>query len=268
MYPIQQILYQFLAKVRRNNPAFVWAIFVGAAVFSHPLKADTAEKITPNPPAPRVENFSDPAKTYRTFLEAIKADDLAAAKACCTISDDNKSGSLDVLVGMWVTFHHFNKTALLHFNEQVSPFLKEDAEGEDHPYLRRDCTDAALDRTIARLAGSKFTIEGNVAKLTIAWEKDDGSPQNVFLFSEVPLHFRKIDGHWKFAILTELSPEQLVAMFKPGSWFSAFRDGMNLQNSTIKDIESKQLKTWQEVTEHMQKKYKELEEKWIKDCEK
>ena len=104
--------------------ALTLALITGTSVLSVQLKAENEQSAVSGANAQPIADYSDPIKTYQSFLEAIKRDDLVAAKACCTILDDNKSGSLDVLVGMWVTFHHFNKVALLNFKEEASQYLR------------------------------------------------------------------------------------------------------------------------------------------------
>ncbi len=250
---------------RRKTFALALALITCTSFFSSHLKADSEKSPASDSKAPSVADYSDPIKTYQTFLEAIKRDDLAAAKACCTIADDNKSGSLDVLVGMWVTFHRFNKIALLNFREETSKYLKEGSDHEESPYLRVDCTDKALDRTISRLAGSKFEIEGDRAKLTIQWGEDAGYPNQAFFYSDEVRIFCKFEGGWKLDILPEGTPETLADLFKPGSWGRAFRDGMNLLNAVMVEIESGKLKTWQQVTEELEKRSKVLEQKWTED---
>jgi len=212
-----------------------------------------------------VADYSNPIKTYQTFLEAIKRDDVAAAKACCTIADDNRSGSLDVLVGMWVTFHHFNKIAMLYFREDASKYLKDGADHEENPYLRGDCTDKALERTISRLADSKVKIKDDEAEITIKWEKDDGYPNQAFFYSNDKITYRRIDGIWKIDIYSNDGTDKLSEIFEPGSWGCIFRDSMNMLNAVIMDIELGRLKTWQQVTEELEIKTKVLEKKWTED---
>ena len=49
-----------------------------------------------------------PTEVYRSYLNAVKKNDLAAAKNCWSISGDDTCGALDVVVGMWVASHRFN----------------------------------------------------------------------------------------------------------------------------------------------------------------
>jgi hypothetical protein len=254
-----------LDQFHSKTVALALALVTCTSFFTLRLKAEGEHRAASSAEAHSVADYSDPIKTYKTFLEAIKRDDLAAAKACCTISDDNRTGSLDVLVGMWVTFHHFNKVALLKFKDQTSQYLRDGADNEENPYLRGDCTDKALDRTISRLAGSKYKIDGDRANVTIKWNKGDGYPNQTFFYAHEDLTFRKIKGYWKFEIMPQADPEMLVDFLKPGSWGSAFRDGMNLLNAAIEDIESGKLKTWQQVTEELETKGEVLARKWAEN---
>lgn len=143
-------------------------------------------------------------------------------------------------------------------------WLLSERKGRVNPYLRTDCTDEALDRTISRLSGSTFKIEGDAAKLTIKWDKDDGYPNSVLFYSN-DQPFRESHGEWKLDICPEGDAEGMADLFKPGSWGCAFRDGMNLLNAAIEDIESGKLQTWQQVAEELEKKGEVLARKWAED---
>ena len=247
--------------------SFILALCMGVSI--SPLRAGD-ERVAASKGKERLAaDYSDPLKTYRTFMEAIKRDDLAAAEACCTIADDNKSGSLDVLVGMWVAFHHFNKVALEHFKDDVQPYLEVGgADQKDNPYLRRDCTDQALERTISRLPGSKFRIKGDKAWLKIKWgdkEYDDLNPAFFYSGNEEQ-QFHKVQGLWKLDLIPDgVGSEELGNLFKPGSWGRAFHDGMQMFNAVAQEIESGKLKTWKQVAAELEKRKEVIEREWIKD---
>ena len=57
-------------------------------------------------------DLSSPLATYKSFRLAIKANDDPAAKACWWISDDDRSGALDVTVGMDVALHRLAELRL------------------------------------------------------------------------------------------------------------------------------------------------------------
>ncbi len=233
--------------------ALVLAIITCTSLSSMRLRAADERNATPNSGSQSVADYSDPIKTYRTYLAAIKRDDQAVAKACCTISDGNKSGVLDVLVGVWVAFHRFNNVVSAKFGQRESAFLRD------------DCTDAALDRTLSRVAKSTFKTTGETAKLTIRWEKDDSSPNPVFMFGDEAIPFRKVGGFWKLDCNDLTGLEKPSDFLKPGSWGSAFRDGMNLIDEAIAGIDSGRLKTWEQVAEEITTKGEVLSKKWAED---
>jgi hypothetical protein len=210
---------------------------------SPPLFAENQEP-------PTAADYADPVRTYRAYLEAIKRDDLAAARTCHHI--DEKNGAvLDVAVGIWVAHHRFNKLVASKFGEHESPFL------------RADCTDQALDRTLARLAKSTFKITGNSAELTIHWEEEDGSPDEVFCFTgDETIPFRKVGDQWKIELEHGDNSSEWLA---PGSWGRAFREGAKLLNEASDDIESGKFSTWKQVSEILDQKSKKLAEQWARD---
>ena len=84
---------------------------------------------------------------------------------------------------MWVACHRFNMA-----------IAKAGLDGRQfgEGFVRSDCTDAAIDRTLARLEQSEVTVEGDTATLKIRWDKDDGSPNPVFSYGGT-IPFRKND---------------------------------------------------------------------------
>lgn len=194
--------------------------------------------------------YGDPIKTYHTYLRAIQQDDSKAAKSCFTTPDDKSKPVLDIAVGMWVAFHRFNKLVVAKFGARESP------------YLREDCTDEALGRTIARLSKSTIVAGEKTAELRIAWDKEDGTVP-AFMFSEDPIRFRKVGDFWKIDLTGQAG--DLEDWTAPGSWGRAFGDGMNLLNETCAAIEAGKLNTWEQVEDSLARKSKVLEEKWRKD---
>ena len=95
-----------------------------------------------------------PRDVYRAYLNAVKKNDLAGAKNCWWIPGKDDS-ALDVLAGMWVASHRLNDA----FNK-----LGLERKQFGDWFAREDCTDAAIDRTLARLDHSKFTVKGDTAR--------------------------------------------------------------------------------------------------------
>ena len=134
-------------------------------------------------------DFSTPKKTFLTFLRAVKQNDLEVAKACWHFSGDTSEAILDILVGTFVVHHQFNALVIEKFQEEGTRFI------------RADCTDAAIDRTMERVAdsASAVTMSGDRAELLIAWQEEDGYPVEVFWYNPGdPIVFRQVNEEWKF----------------------------------------------------------------------
>jgi hypothetical protein len=52
---------------------------------------------------------NSPTSVFATFLRALKADDLASAKKCWTISNNDKAGVLDALIGNCIAQRRFQR---------------------------------------------------------------------------------------------------------------------------------------------------------------
>ncbi len=200
------------------------------------------------PPAP-ADAYGNPAKTYRTYLEAMKRDDLPAAKACFTVTNGTPE-ALDLEPGMWAAYHRFGKLVAAKFGKR------------ECQYLREDCSDQALDRTLARLDQSSFKISGDTAKLRFRREKNPDLTKPEFVSSgEGPIAFRKVSGQWKL----EIKVEDPAGLFAPGTWGWAFREGARMLDQTSNEIESGKLTKWEQVMATLDQRTKRLEKQYEKD---
>lgn len=221
------------------------ATFVGIV----PANADE-KKSSESATEVRKADFSDPLKTYRTYLEAVKGNDLNLAKECMFLKKD-APGVLDFAVGLWIAHHRFNALVTTRFGKH-----------DDSPFFRSDCNDEAIDRTLDKLANATVIIKGDSAEMTINWgDYDDAHP--VFNFQgDAPMIFSKIKGLWKIACDLEEPAEKL---FAPGTWGWCFRESMKALNETSDAIESGKLKNWEQVNARMEERQKELERQYQKD---
>jgi hypothetical protein len=190
-----------------------------------------------------------PIEVYRSYLNAVKKNDLPAAKSCWSMSGDDTCGALDVVVGMWVASHRVN-----------AAISKAGLDGKQFGdwFARKDCTDEAIDRTLARLERSTFTVKGDTAQLKIRWDKNDGYPNSVFCYGHEPILFRKVPGGWKIdanAICGIKNPKDFFA----GTWGEAFRTHMIMANEVTAGLESGKLKTATDVAKALEKHIGSLE---------
>lgn len=217
-------------------------------------------KVTEDEPA---AEYADPKTTYGTFLEAVRKNDIKAGKRCWVIDDDNKSGALDTIVGLWISMRRINQVAEKKFG----------AEGLDalNGWRRNDITDAALDLTKKRLGNAKADIIGDTAKLEIRWEEGDSGAFNY----GSAIRFRKVGGNWKIDANKMTGLRRGVDLFEPASWGRLFRDQVAIMNQAIDGMEKGTLKTTKELTafiegkiDAVRKKYEEETKKYIEEKKK
>jgi hypothetical protein len=205
--------------------------------------------------------YADPKATYRTYIEAVRKNDVKAAKQCWVIDDDNKSGALDTIVGLWISMRQINQVAE----------RKVGAEGLDailKGWRRDDISDAALDLTKKRVDDAEVKITGDAAVLKIKWKEDDGVPNPAFEFGDGPITFRKVGGNWKIDANKMTGLERGADFFEKGSWGRMFRDQVAIMNEAIDGMEKGRLKSAKELgafiegkIEAMKKKYEEERKK-------
>src|SRR5262245_46950525 len=119
-------------------------------------------------------DLSSPSATVRSYLAAVKANDIETAKRCWIIDDNNTSGALDVVVGMWVASRKLVAVTQAKLGEDGLKHLGR--------WNRPVCSDKAIDLTFDRLAGAQFKEQKTIAKLTIPWQPGDGETNPAFLF--------------------------------------------------------------------------------------
>jgi len=215
-------------------------------------QAPVAQQPTPD--------YSSPAKTYKIYLEAIKADDLEAARMCWVISDNNKSGVLDVIVGTWISAHRLNKLVTSKLGIRLKRFSSVRDPLEN--LARGDCTDEALERTLKRLSRAQVEVSDGTAELLIKWQKGDGYPNDAFGYSEESIRFRRVGKDWKIDANRETGLDQPSDFFTPGSWGPMFRDRLKLTNQIVAGIESGRLGKVDDVRKEIEKQEKLLLEKY------
>lgn len=218
-------------------------LHTGPCAHAEDQKPGSPANITP------AADYGNPIKTYRAYLEAVKRDDPMAAKACYTARKPVDSLGRDIAVDLWIAHHRFQKLVSAKFGKQ-----------EDCRYWRPDCTDEAIDRTIARLATSACKIQGDTAELKIDWAEND---EAVFEYTgDEPMKFLKVDGSWKIPCEGPGDAEQIAG---PGTWGWCFRETAKLLNQVSNKIESGKLTTWAQASDSLEEGDKKLEEQYGKD---
>ena len=216
-------------------------LLVIAAVVSLPVFSVHVVAGSTNSAAESATKYGDPKATYQTYLDAVMRNDLEAAKACWTISDGNKSGALDAIVGIWITTRKFSKMIHSNFKE-----LEEEM-------VRNDCLDAAMNLTMKRVKDSSFEVTGDTAKLTIKWQKEDGYPNEAFCFSPDPIPFRKTGSMWKIDAnsCAEFPADPSALMSAEGGLGDAMRKSLSVMDSVVRDFQAGKIKTAEQVRKAM-----------------
>lgn len=231
--------------------ALLFASAVGCLADETPVKLPAAE----NPAV-----FADPVSTYRFYIDAVRKTDPAAAKSCFAINDDNKSGALDVMVGLWISTRRLDQIATKKFGADSARAILEPIG-----FSRGDLSDAALDLTEKRLTGTRVKLLGDdKAELVIRWQEDDGDPNEAFENQgDDPIRFIKVNDAWKIDA-TDLSGEEFL---KEGTWGAAFRDHVTIADAASDQLVEGSLKTPEELKEFLareaavaEKRYKEAVE--------
>ena len=201
--------------------------------------------------------FADPKATYRTYIEAVRKNDLKAAKQCWVI-DDNKSGALDSIVGFWISMRQINQVAEKKFGtEELNKILK--------GWRRDDVTDSALDLTKKRLDEAEVKITGETAELKIKWREADGFPNSTFYYTNEPMPFRKVGGSWKIDANKVAGLERGADFLEKGTWGRMIRDQIVIMNEAIDGMEMGRLKTAKELGALIDNKIEAMKKKYVEE---
>jgi hypothetical protein len=209
------------------------------------------------PPAPAAE-YANPRATYRTYIEAIRKNDLQAAKRCWVIDDDNKSGALDTIVGLWISMRQINLVAEKKFG----------ADGLDalEGWRREDVRDSALDLTKKRLDDAEIKLTADAAALKFLWRQNDGDPDPAFHFSTEPTYFRKVDGNWKIDA-NRMTGVKRGAGFFEITWARMFRDQAAIMNEAVDGMEKGKWKSAKELNSFIEDKVTTMKRKYEAEVE-
>src|SRR5262245_16995788 len=161
-----------------------------AILVAGPAASRSVDALAQAPVSKKAAEYADPKSTYRTYLEAVRRNDLSAATKCWAL-DDDKSGALAVLVGRSISIRQLHQVAVKKFGNDGRRAIPEDW-GLDQ------VTDQALDLTKKRVEKAEVRITGDKARLSIKREEGEGRPKPAFEDDNGALIlFRKVGGGWK-----------------------------------------------------------------------
>jgi hypothetical protein len=204
-------------------------------------------------------DLSSPHATFRTFLEAVKKNDLEQAKRCWTIDDDNRSGALDVLVGRWI--------AARKLSDIVDAKLGANGLKVMGRWHRADLSNQAIGRTIVRLEKAEAVDREDIATLKFRWEPGDsadGKQTAVFLYLNVPYGLHKIGNQWRIDANLFMDVKQADELFKPNSIWVVWREEMELMNRLTEMLEKRQIQTVAQFEKQVKESVDALKAKYAK----
>ena len=201
-------------------------------------------------------DLSSPPATVRSYLAAIKANDIATAKRCWTVDDGNASGAIDVIVGMWVSSRKLVKVTQDKFGTGGLRHLGR--------WNRPAGSDKAIDLTLERLGRAESKEFKTFARLTIPWQAGDGEASPAFLYIKAPLILRRVDDRWLLDANEFTGVEKAANMFGPKSIWSACRDEMGVMNELTESIEKGQIKNIDEFERSLNSRVAELKARYAK----
>jgi hypothetical protein len=179
-------------------------------------------------------DFSGPAETTKTYLLATRANDLETAKKCWTIEDDNASGALDVIVGMWIESR--KPTAA------VEAKLGADGVKALGRWNRVNATNAAIDTTVQRLGTVRIQERGDHSSMKIEWQPGDGDTTPAFMCVRGWLHFTRVAGEWKLDANVFTGMAKAADLFGPEKIWPVWRDEMAVMTGLTRMLEKEEIK--------------------------
>lgn len=205
-------------------------------------------------------SFTDPKAAYRSYIEAVRAMDIAAALKCWVYEPEQEE-AMKVVAGVWIAHRRFEKAV------DAVPEVKAGKKNLEG-YVRQDVTDQALDAAAGILATGEVKVDGETAELVMKWdEQPQGGPdpEEIFLSGNQPA-FRKVDGQWK---LTPLSDQGNLLgdgdFFAEGGWGRMFRDGVAMLDEASDKLGKGEIKTFAELKALLGEREKEMKERHEKE---
>src|SRR5207248_438341 len=151
---------------------------------------------------------------------------------CWTVDDDNVSGTLDVVVGMWIETRRLVAATDVKFGADGLKLLGR--------WNRPGCTDRAIDRTVARVAGASLREGETAARLVVTWAPEDRQTDPAFL-CEAPFRLRHCGDQWKLDA-NVFTGEKAADVFATGKLWAVWRDEMAVMKDLTAGLEKGQFK--------------------------
>ena len=176
-------------------------------------------------------DLTSPAAAARSYLLATRANDVETAKKCWTVDDGNASGTLDVVVGMWIETRKLVAATDAKFGPERVKLLGR--------WNRPSCTDRAIDRTLERVAAATLREGETAARLVVTWAPEDRESDPAFL-CEAPFRLRRSGDQWKLDANVFTGVERASDLFATGKLWAVWRDEMAVMKDLTAGLEKGQ----------------------------
>jgi hypothetical protein len=198
-------------------------------------------------------DLTSPAATARSYLLATKANDVETAKKCWTVDDGNASGTLDVVVGMWIETRKLVAATDAKFGPEGLKLLGR--------WNRLNCADRAIDRTLERVAAATLREGETAARLVVTWAPEDRQSDPAFL-CEAPFRLRRAGDQWKLDANVFTGVEKASDLFATGKLWAVWRDEMAVMKDLTAGLEKGQFKDLAEFERDLKARVDDLKAKY------
>jgi hypothetical protein len=198
-------------------------------------------------------DLSSPAAAARSYLLATKANDADTALKCWTIDDGNASGTLDVVVGLWIETRKLVSATEAKFGAAGLKLLGR--------WNRPTCTDRAIDRTLERVAAAPVRAGETAARLAIVWAEDDRQSDPAFL-CDAPFRLRRTGDQWRLDANVFTGVEKASELFATGKLWAVWRDEMAVMKDLTAALDKGQFKDVTEFERELKTRVNALKAKY------
>ena len=200
-------------------------------------------------------DLSSPAAAVQSYLAATKANDVETARKCWTADDGGVTGTLDVVVGMWIETRKLVAATEAKFGHDAVKLLGR--------WNRPNCTDRAIDRTLQRVATARLKEGETAARLVVRWHDEDRAADPAFLY-DFPFRLRRAGDQWKLDASVFTGSETATDPAAAGRAVSIGRDEMAIMHDLTAGLEKGRFKDVAEFEHELKARVAALKAKYEK----
>jgi hypothetical protein len=200
-------------------------------------------------------DLSSPSAAVRSYLAATKANDAETAKKCWMVNETDGSGTLDLVIGMWIETRKLVAATDANFGADGLKLLGR--------WNRSTCTDRAIDRTLERIASAELREGRTAARLAVAWQAEDRATDPAFL-CDFPFRLRRAGEQWKLDASVFSAGNATPGTSGDSRAISIGRDEMAIMKDLTAGLERGQFKDLGEFERELKTRVEALKAKYEK----